>query len=58
MEVIETIRNRRCIRSFKPDPIPRKVLEKILEDCRWAPSASNTQPWEFAVLGGKMLDEF
>ncbi len=58
MEDIETIRNRRSIRSFKPDPIPRKVLAGILEDCRWSPSASNTQPWELAVLGGKVLEEF
>ncbi len=58
MEVIEAIRSRRSIRSFKPDPVPRKVLEKLLDTCRWAPSASNTQPWGIAVLGGKVIEEY
>lgn len=57
MEVIEAIRSRRAIRSFKPDPVPRKVLEELLETCRWAPSTGNVQPWEFAILGGKVLEE-
>ena len=57
MEVIETICTRRSIRSYKPDPVPRKVLEEILDACRWAPSGGNAQPWHFAVLGGKVLDE-
>ncbi len=57
MEVIEAICNRRSVRSFKSDPVPREVLEDLLEVCRWAPNASNTQPWEFAVLGGKVLEE-
>ncbi len=58
MEISEAIRNRRSIRGFKPEPIPRKVMEEMLEDCRWTPSASNTQPWELAVLSGKVLEEF
>jgi nitroreductase len=57
MEVIDAIRSRRSIRSFKSDPVPREVLEDLLEVSRWAPNASNTQPWEFAVLGGKVLEE-
>ena len=57
MEVIEAIRSRRSIRSFKPDPVPREVLEELLDVCLWAPSASNTQPWEFAVLGGEKIEE-
>jgi nitroreductase len=57
MEIIEAIRNRRSIRSYKSDPVPRKVLEEILDTCRWTTSASNTQPWEFAILGGKKMEE-
>lgn len=55
MEVIEAIRNRRSIRSFKPDPVPRKILEELLDACRWAPSGGNVQPWHFAMLGGEAL---
>jgi len=58
MEVIEAIRTRRSIRGFKPEPVPREVLEELLDACRWAPSASNTQPWEFAILGGEVMEEY
>jgi nitroreductase len=57
MDVIEAILNRSSIRGFKPDPVPRKVLEELLETCLWAPSAWNMQPWEFAILGGKVIEE-
>ena len=50
MEVLEAIRTRRSIRSYKPDPVPEEALEKILEAGRWAPSASNSQPWHFIVF--------
>ena len=57
MDIIQAIRTRRSIRSFRPDPVPKEILIEILETCLWAPSSSNTQTWEFAVLGGKVLDE-
>ncbi|MDD4876973.1 MAG: nitroreductase family protein [Dehalococcoidales bacterium] len=57
MDIIEAIRTRRSMRSFKPDPVPRKVLEELLDISRWAPSGGNAQPWYFSVLGGKLLDE-
>lgn len=57
MEIIEAIRNRRSVRGFKSDLIPRKSLEQLLETCLWAPSAWNTQPWEFAILGGQVMEE-
>jgi nitroreductase len=56
MEMNEAILKRRSIRRFKPEAVPRPVLEKIIEISRWSPSGSNTQPWELAVLGGKALD--
>ncbi len=57
VEIIDAVRNRRSIRSFKPDPVPREILEELLDVSRWAPSGGNVQPWHFAVLGGKILDE-
>jgi nitroreductase len=57
MELIEAIRTRRSIRCFRPEPVRKGVLEEILETCLWVPSSSNTQTWEFAVLGGKVLEE-
>jgi nitroreductase len=57
MNINEAILTRRSIRSYRPDPVPRGIIEKLLDTSRWSPSGSNTQPWEFAVLGGKVLEE-
>ncbi len=56
MDVIEAIRARKSIRNFKADPVSREVLEHILELATRAPSAMNTQPWEFTVLTGDVLN--
>jgi nitroreductase len=53
MELLEGITQRRSCRAFKPDPIPRDVIEKILEVASRSPSATNTQPWEVAVVSGE-----
>ena len=50
MDVIEAIKTRRSIRSYKKDPVPEEALRQILEAGRWAPSASNMQPWEFITF--------
>jgi nitroreductase len=57
MDLIEAIRTRRSIRSFKSNPVPKEKLTELLDISRWSPSGGNTQPWEFAILGGKVLDE-
>lgn len=49
MDLFDAIKGRRSVRAFKPDPIPEKDLEKILDAGRLAPSAGNCQPWEFVV---------
>ncbi len=49
-DLMETIRNRRTIRNFKPDPIAEDKVQAILEAGRWAPSFSNLQPWKFVVI--------
>jgi nitroreductase len=57
MDVIEAIRERKAIRAFKPDPVPLDLLKKIFEQALRAPSWANTQPWEFAIVTGKPLEE-
>lgn len=56
MDIIEAINQRKSIRGFKPDPVSKDVLAKILESACRAPSAMNTQPWEFAVITGDVLN--
>lgn len=56
MDIIEAIRTRKSIRKFTSEPVPKETLRAILEIATRAPSAENTQPWEFVVLGGALLD--
>ena len=53
MELLQAIKERRTIRRFKPEPVPKELLEQLIKDAMWAPSAMNTQPWKFIVLTGK-----
>ena len=46
----QTIFERRSIRRYRPDPIPRAKLERVLTAAIWAPSAHNRQPWRFVVI--------
>ena len=57
MELKEAIKTRRSIRGFKTDPIPKEVLNEIIEASLRAPSAMNVQPWEITVVTGTALDE-
>ena len=57
MNTIEAIYQRRSIRKFNTDKVPRELIEKILEAATQAPSAMNKQPWRFVVLEGAKKDE-
>jgi nitroreductase len=52
MDVIEAMTQRRSIRGFLPDPVPRATIEAILEAASRAPSGSNIQPWHVRVTTG------
>jgi nitroreductase len=57
MEIKDALRTRKSIRKFTSQPVPKEILRKILELAARAPSAENTQPWEFFVLAGEVLDQ-
>ena len=50
LNLIEIIRGRRSVRRYQDRPVPRELLEEIVEAARWAPSPHGRQPWRFAVL--------
>ncbi|MDY6964427.1 MAG: nitroreductase family protein [Halobacteriota archaeon] len=52
MDLYEAIYNRRSIRKFKSDPIPKDVIKRILDAANWAPSGENMQMWRFVVITG------
>jgi nitroreductase len=54
--VIETIKNRQSIRAYEPKPIPRDIINAIIEAGNQAPCMGREEngeirlPWRFAVV--------
>jgi nitroreductase len=56
MDVEDAIRSRRTHKAFAPEPLPRELLDELLELARWAPNHHLTNPWRFRVLGPDALE--
>ncbi len=56
MEFETLVRDRRSIRGYKSDPVPRELIDAIIETAKRAPSSMNTQPWFFHVITGEPLE--
>lgn len=56
MDFDDVILGRRSIRGYKPDPVPRELIEEIIALAMRAPSSMNVQPWNFYVITGEPLD--
>jgi len=57
MKVSEALATRKSIRAFKPDPVSRETVEKILTTAARAPSGGNLQPWKVYVVTGEARAE-
>lgn len=55
MDVESAIRSRRTHKAFAPEPLPRELVDELLELGRWAPNHHVTNPWRFRVLGPAAL---
>jgi len=52
-----TIYTRRSIRRYSDQPIPRSLLERLLTAAIWAPNAHNRQPWRFAAVTERSIQQ-
>lgn len=52
MDAIDAIQRRISVRRFRPDPVPREIIERLLDCAVRAPNHKLTQPWRFAVVRG------
>jgi coenzyme F420-0:L-glutamate ligase / coenzyme F420-1:gamma-L-glutamate ligase len=50
LDLAGIIRGRHSVRRYHDQPVPRELIEQVLEAARWAPSPHGRQPWRFAVL--------
>ena len=53
METFEAIKKRRSVREFLDKPIPKEIIEEIIDAGRFAATARNVQPWEFVAVRQK-----
>ena len=53
--LMEIIKKRKSIRSYKDDPLPTDVVAAILEAGKYAPTARNLQLLEYKVITSKSL---
>lgn len=56
MDFETLVRERRSIRGYKSDPVPKSVIAEIIDIAGGAPSSMNTQPWHFHVITGEPLE--
>ena len=50
MEALKAIAERHSTRSYAAKPVPREVLEQVVDAGRLAATGRNEQPWEFVVV--------
>lgn len=53
MELFKAMQRRHSVRSYRSDPVPKDVLERLIAAAASAPSALNEQPWRFYVATGE-----
>ena len=56
MDFDEVVRGRRSIRGFLDKPVSRELVREVLALAMRAPTSMNTQPWNFYVVAGEVLD--
>jgi nitroreductase len=54
MHIDDVLRARKSVRAFRPDPVPRELVEEILRMASCAPSGTNVQPWKMHVVAGDL----
>ena len=54
---LDVVSRRRSMRDFKPDPVPRELIESVFGTAQRAPSNCNTQPWFVHVVTGQTLEQ-
>jgi nitroreductase len=56
MNYDEVVLGRRSIRGYLKKPVPQALIREVLALAMRAPTSLNTQPWNFYVVGGAVLD--
>lgn len=57
MNIIAALHQRKSTRAFLTKPVEKNKIVRILEAASHAPSGTNAQPWQVAVVSGKKKKE-
>ena len=55
MQALQALKERRSVRIFNAKPVPRNLVEELIDCARLAPTARNIQPWKFVVITKKEI---
>jgi nitroreductase len=59
IDVLEHLLSERfSCRAFRPDPVPRATIERILAAAQKTASWCNSQPWRLEITSGAATEEF
>jgi nitroreductase len=54
----ELLGERYSCRAFRPDPVPRAAIERILQAAQRTASWCNSQPWQVVIASGEAKERF
>jgi nitroreductase len=57
MNFLDLVKKRQSVRKYLNKMVEKEKIERCLEAARLAPSASNSQPWEFIIVDDPKLKE-
>lgn len=57
MNIVDALKQRKSTRAFLNKAVSQEKITRILEAARHAPSGTNAQPWQVAIVTGNKKDE-
>lgn len=58
MDLQKCIQERRSVRSYKPDQVPKEIIEQVLQAGVWAPTGVGREPCRFIIIEDKELIKY
>ena len=57
MDFTQFAKSRKSARGFLDKPVPKELIDDIIETAKWASSSYNTQTWRIHAVTGDVLDK-
>ena len=57
MKFKEFAESRKSVRGFLDKPVPKELVDEIIDAAKWAPTSYNTQTWHIHAVAGDVLNK-